>query len=384
MEAVPQRRAPYRDELTRIEILAELGSAGPLNRSQLAARLRLGPATVTDHTRRLVAGGYLRELPPEAVGVGRPRVPLQVVADSAYTLGLQVNSRQMVSVVVRLDGTVAQRDTTAFDPGTDPLGQLADAARRILATPDLGGRIRGVGVAVPGIVDPRTGLVRMASRLGWTDLPLGAGLGEALPVPVLVDNELRASTTTELLFGTGRDHDDFLVLGLGDGVGMGIVLHRRLHRGPDGSAGEFGHTPVSTDGPYCVCGARGCLEAYASEPAIVLAARRAHLIGPSDGLAEVQDDAPRNPALRALLAGTGSVLGRAVAGVVNLLAVRAVTVIGECHLLWQHLEPGFTAAIDASVLPPLRGLEVTARPWPASVRARGAATLVLTRANILD
>ncbi|GAA4210465.1 ROK family transcriptional regulator [Actinocatenispora rupis] len=377
------RRTAHRDELTRIEIMAELGAAGPLNRSELASRLGLGPATVTDHARRLVAAGYLRELPPEVNGVGRPRVPLEVVPDAAYALGLRINVGLVVSVVVRLDGTIAAQRHHTFDAGDDPVGQLAAIVREALADPDTGERIRGVGLAVPGIIDPATGVVRMAPRLGWTELPLGERLAADLGVPVLVDNDLRASTTTELLFGTGRDHDDFLVLGIGDGVGMGIVLGRQVHRGPDGVAGEFGHTPVSADGPLCICGAYGCVDAYTSEPAILRAATERGLLPAGATLADLLAAAADSAGVRELLTETGTVLGRAVAGVVNLLAVRAVTVIGESHVLWPYLEPGFAAAIDSSVLPPLRGLEVIVRPWQDSAHARGAASLVLTRGSLL-
>lgn len=383
MKTVPQRRAPHRDELTRIEILAELGSSGPLNRSQLAERLRLGPATVTDHARRLVAGGYLRELPPEVGGIGRPRVPLQVVADSAYTLGLHVDTDGVVGVVTQLDGAVRHRRAVPFEPGRDPVGQLVAMVHDALRLPDVGARIRGVGVAVPGIVDAVTGLVRFAARLDWTDLPLGAELTAAVPVPVLVESELRSSAAAELLFGSGRDHDDMLVLGIGRGVGVGIVLNRRLHRGADGAAGEFGHTPVSADGPVCACGARGCLETYVSEPAIVRGARQRGLIGAHDGIEKVLARAAGSTELRSHLVTTGSILGRAVAGVVNLLAVRAVTVLGECDALWPRLEPGFTAALADGALPPLRDIEVTAKAWPAAARARGAAALVLGRPAIL-
>lgn len=383
MIAVSRRRSTHRDELTRIEILAELGAAGPLNRSELASRLGLGPATVTDHTRRLVAAGYLRELPPEGNGVGRPRIPLSVVADAAYALGLRVNAGRVVSVLARLDGTIAHQRRHGFDPAADPVRQLAAIVRAASADPLTGTRILGVGVALPGLIDATHGVVRMSPRLGWRELPLADPLAADLGVPVLVDNDLRASTTTELLFGTGREHDDFLVLGIGDGVGLGIVLGRQVHRGPDGVAGEFGHMPVSAGGPRCICGAYGCVDAYTSGPAVLRAAADRDLLPAGATLADLRTAAASSAGIRGLLAETGAVLGRAVAGVVNLLAVRAVTVVGESHVLWPYLEPGFGAALAASVLPPLRGLTVTVRPWEDSAHARGAASLVLARGSLL-
>ncbi|HEY1180189.1 MAG TPA: ROK family transcriptional regulator, partial [Phytomonospora sp.] len=199
----------YREDLTRTEILALLG-AGPLNRSEIAARLGLGAATVTEHTRRLVALGYVRELAPQVSGPGRPRVPLEVVPDAAYTLGLRVHPTHVVGVLVRLDGSEVDRFELPFDPADDPVSQLADACgRAFAANTDAAAplsRIRGVGVALPGVIDPSTGTVRLSPRLGWTGMPLGSLLAERLPGPVLIDNDTRASTTAELLFGAGREH----------------------------------------------------------------------------------------------------------------------------------------------------------------------------------
>lgn len=368
---------PYREDLVKAEILAMLGPR-PLNRSQIAARLGLGAATVTEHTRRLIELGFLRELPPQVSGRGRPKVPLEVVPDAAYTLGLRVHPDHLRGVLTRLDGSEVARLTRPFSPGADPVRQLAEVCEEVLRDPATGSRVLGIGLAVPGVIDPGTGTVRLSPRMGWTDLPLQPPLAARLPVPVLIDNDTRASTTGELLYGTGRDHDDFLVLAIGDGVGMGIVLGRRVHRGPDGVAGEFGHVPTGPGGPTCVCGRRGCVDAYVADYALAAEAVARGLVAappPLEGLRRLAaEDAP---GVRELLAEAGEILGRAVAGVVNVLAVRALTVIGESHVLWPYLAPGFHRAVDEGIIAALPGLETTIRPWDDSGHARGAASLVL-------
>ncbi|MFI6599697.1 ROK family protein [Nonomuraea sp. NPDC050536] len=363
---MPQPR--YREDLVRAEILALAGSQ-PLNRSQIAARLGLGAATVSDHTRRLIELGFMRELPPQVSGPGRPRVPLEVVADAAHTLGLRVHPDHLVGVVMRLDGSEVRRFKLPFSPADDPVDQLASACEPVLED----SRVRAVGLALPGLIDPFAGTVRLSPRLGWTDLPLLPLLAARLPVPVLIDNDTRASTTAELLFGAGREHDDFLVLAIGDGVGMGIVLGRRVHRGPDGVAGEFGHVPIGPGGPTCVCGRRGCLDAYVADYALAAEARARGLTSTQvpDLVRLAAEDAP---GIRDLLAETGAILGRAVAGVANVLAVRAMTVIGESHVLWPYLAPGFHSVSDDGILP---GLDIAVRPWDDSGHALGAASLVL-------
>ncbi|MFE2093131.1 winged helix-turn-helix transcriptional regulator [Streptomyces sp. NPDC059460] len=99
-------KRPAHGDLVQTEILALLGAAGPLSRAEVAHRLNLGAATVTDHPRRLIGEGFLRELEPRASGTGRPRVPLQLVPDVAHVLGLRVAVDHLVGVVVRLDGRI--------------------------------------------------------------------------------------------------------------------------------------------------------------------------------------------------------------------------------------------------------------------------------------
>ncbi|MFE3452584.1 ROK family protein [Nonomuraea sp. NPDC059194] len=363
-----------REDLIRAEILALCGSQ-TLNRSQIAGRLGLGAATVTEHTRRLIELGFMRELAPQVNGPGRPRVPLEVVADAAYTLGLRVHPDHLVGVLMRLDGSEVRRFTLPFDPAGDPVEQLSKVCESVLADPASGAKVRGIGLALPGVIDPAAGSLRLSPRLGWTGLPLRPLLAARLPVPVLIDNDTRASTTAELLFGTGRDHDDFLVLAIGDGVGMGIVLGRRVHRGPDGVAGEFGHVPIGPDGPACVCGRRGCLDAYLATYALISEAHARGLAAADLTLTDLVRLAERDaPGIRDLLAERGAILGRAVAGVVNVLAVRALTVIGESHVLWPYLEPGFRPAVEGGVL---SALEIGVRQWDDSAHARGAACLAL-------
>ncbi|WP_188192020.1 ROK family protein [Nonomuraea sp. SYSU D8015] len=377
-------RIHLRSDLTRVEILALLGTAGALDRRQIATRLRLGDATVHEHTRRLLASGYLRTLAPQAGVVGRPRIPLQVVPEAAATVGVRVATDHLVTVVAGLDGRMISSDVSPFDCHADPIPQLLAVINHRLADPVVGSRLKAVGVATPSSVDPATGFIRFCPRFGWTDLPLGERLRAELAIPVLVDNDLRASTTAELLYRTGLEHDDFLVLGIGDGVGLGAVLHRRVHRGPSGLSGEFGHTPVAATGPRCACGARGCLETFTSDHGILRAARRRGLAEAATTIEELRARwASREPGLADLLAEIGAILGRAVAGVVNLLGTPTITVIGENHVLWPGLEPGFSAAMRTSQVTAAHRVRVIVRPWSDAQHALGAASLALAAPETL-
>lgn len=130
--------------------------------------------------------------------------------------------------------------------------------------------VAGIGVGVPGMVDVRTGIVRVAPNLGWKDFPFGKRLRTALRIPVVLLNDVQAGTTAVQHFGAGRKLSDFVCMFIGTGIGGGVVIRGQQYRGAAGMGGEIGHmTVVPEDGPKCGCGNYGCLESVASRSAIV-------------------------------------------------------------------------------------------------------------------
>ena len=141
----------------------------------------------------------------------------------------------------------------------------------------------GVGVGVAGQIDSNQGAVQFAPNLGWRDVPLQADLSQALGMPVVVTNDVRAATWGEWLHGAGQDADDLVCLFVGTGIGGGVVSGGRMLTGCTNTAGELGHIVIDKDGPPCTCGNRGCLEAFAGGWAIARQARKAISIDPSAG-----------------------------------------------------------------------------------------------------
>ena len=131
-----------------------------------------------------------------------------------------------------------------------------------------------IGVGVPGRVDPARGHVTLAVNLGWTDFALRDALELELGRPVVIENDVRAAAIGLHERGVVGASSDLAYLAVGTGIAAGVVLDGRLHRGARGLAGEIGHAIVELDGPRCVCGQRGCLEAFASGPSIARRAER--------------------------------------------------------------------------------------------------------------
>lgn len=367
-------------DLNRTAVLALIGQHAPIARVEIARRLALSPATVTVLTRDLVRDGLVREVDQAPSSGGRPPLLLGLVPQAAQAIGAKVAEDRLTAVRVDFEGTpleYAERPFEAAAPdAADRLGLLLEDL--VARWRDAGPRVLGVGLGVPGVVDTPSGGRVESPVLGWRDLPLGARLESQLGIPVLVDNDVNTLAVAERLYGRGRNVDHFATVTIGRGVGLGIVIGGELYRGARGGAGEFGHVRVMEDGPRCHCGKRGCLEAVASDDALVRDARAAKIIAPTDdidALRALADD--RNEVALELYAKAGRVLGHAIAGLANVLSPGLVIVSGEGTQAWEHLQTAFRTALAEDLFEPLRGLPIEVDPWDDAKWARGAAALVL-------
>jgi glucokinase len=127
-----------------------------------------------------------------------------------------------------------------------------------------GGRhVTGIGLGIPGLIDPERHTSVFSPNTGWRNVPVLPAFQD-FGLPVEMDNDVRCHTVGELAFGAGKGCRDFILITLGTGIGSGIVLDGRLYRGSGGLAGEIGHMTLEPEGPLCGCGKRGCFEAVAS------------------------------------------------------------------------------------------------------------------------
>jgi predicted NBD/HSP70 family sugar kinase len=319
-------------------------STDPISRAAVAAVTGLTRATVSALVDDLITGALLTEREPAPrTGAGRPAVGLVPAPDGPAGLGLEINVDYRSACVVDLAGTVRHRLLEAGDQRLDDpravlagLGKLAARARALAEAEGL--TVAGAVLAVPGLV-AADGVVRIAPNLGWQDVTVG-DLPDGLAMTV--DNEANLAALGEL--GLGGLPRDFVYVSGEIGIGAGIVLDGALYRGSRGWSGEIGHIPINPDGPPCRCGARGCLEQYAGQEAVLGAA----------GVTTVPElavaAAAGQPAALAALTAAGSALGMAVATVVNLLDVRTIVLGGSYASLLPWLRDGIAAEAGRRVL----------------------------------
>lgn len=196
---------------------------------------------------------------------------------TGLVVGLDIGGTKTLGVLLGPDDTVLGSVRLPTTLGVD--GVLATAARAVRALIEdhatWPGALVGVGVGIPGVVDPEAGTVAHAVHLGLPEglTPLAKLLSVALDgVPVQVENDLNAAALGAAHAvrdpGAPAYPADLAFLALGTGLAAGFVLDGRLRRGTFGAAGEIGHLPFVADGPVCACGQRGCLELYASGAAL--------------------------------------------------------------------------------------------------------------------
>ena len=340
----PVRQSSVRAHNLALVLQTVANSTDPISRASVAGVTGLTRATVSALVDDLVTGALLTEVEPAPrSGAGRPAVGLTLAPDGPAGLGLEINVDYRAACVVDLAGTVRHRlvepgDQRLTDPDTAvaALGRLA-ARARALAEKD-GLTVAGAALAVPGLVTA-DGVVRIAPNLGWQDVAVGDLLGDPA---ITVDNEANLAALSEL--GTAGLPRDFVYISGEIGIGAGIVLDGALYRGTRGWSGEIGHIPINPDGPACRCGARGCLEQYAGQEAVLRAAG----VSTVEALASAAADG-ETTALTALSAAGGA-LGVAVASVVNLLDVRTIVLGGSYASLLPWLRDPIAAEADRRVL----------------------------------
>ncbi len=124
-------------------------------------------------------------------------------------------------------------------------------------------KIKGIGIGSPGVVSAKKGTVENPPNFpGWTKVNLGNIISKEFGIPCFVENDANVAAIGELIFGTGKKFNSFIMITLGTGVGGGIILNKKLYRGEIGAAGEVGHITINYNGPRCNCGSYGCIEAY--------------------------------------------------------------------------------------------------------------------------
>ncbi|MEU6864091.1 ROK family transcriptional regulator [Streptomyces sp. NPDC046876] len=248
-------------------LLREAGPAG-LGRADLAGRTGLTPQAVGKITARLRAEGLVAEAGRGASTGGKPRTLIRLAAQAGYAVGVHADRDELRAVRVDLAGTVVDRLRGPLDFGAGPDAVADEVVRAVSRLSGAAGgaqALLGVGVAAPGPLDRRAGILgRVTGYPQWEGFPLRQAVADRLgpqAPPVLLDKDTNAGAAAAGGTGAGwAGSGTSVYLHLGTGLGAGLRLDGEIYRGERSAAGEFGHQVLSLDGPPCRCGGRGCAE----------------------------------------------------------------------------------------------------------------------------
>lgn len=259
-------------------------------------------------------------------------------------------------------------------------------------------QVGGIGIGVPGRLDLEKGETLFLPNLPgtWPHAPLAATVSSLTGLPVHLLNDVRAITFGEWKFGAGRGFDTIAVFAIGTGIGGGLVINNRLHLGIGGTAGELGHQTIDANGPLCGCGNRGCLEAFASGPAIAALGMKAVTQGLTTQItALVEHDLNRvtskviaraalegDPIAREIFEQAGAYIGIAVANVMVAVTPQRVVIGGGVARAGELLlEPIRRSASQRVFLVPKEQIEIVPARLVDNAGSIGAALWALERSE---
>ncbi|WNI18037.1 ROK family protein [Actinacidiphila sp. ITFR-21] len=341
---------------SRFEVLHQIYALGSASRNQLAGASGLSAATVAAIVSELLNWGVLSEVSIEDSGGGRPRARLAVNPQRGFVVGVDVAETYIQIDVFDLALQVKASGQQTLDAEDNQPGAVLDRIEHGVAAmlTEAGvpqDSVVGVGVSMPGQVDRVGGVSVFAPNFSWQQVPFIKLLSDRLPLPLYLDNPLKASTMAELWFGVGRKVDDLAVLTIGTGVGAGFAVGGALVRGTGNAAGEWGHSAIVIDGRPCRCGNRGCLEAYIGARGIMQQLREhmpdSRLLRSDDQVATIgalaEGLAADDEAATAVLRRTARYLGVGIGGLINMLNPAVIVVGGwVTELLGPWLVPAAT------------------------------------------
>jgi glucokinase-like ROK family protein len=265
-------------EATKIRALTALRNFGAMSRTDLADRIGYSRSTITTVIQELIDLGIVEETGDAESSGGRRARVLNFRPTYGYVVGIDLGATSLDLALANFNNEVIERASMMLDVREGAQTTLHTIRRLMIDIMDKHHLppecLVAVGLGVPGPVDFQAGmLITPPIMPGWDAYPIRAFFREAFPNAVVtVDNDVNVMALGELRAGAGIDHQNFIFVKVGTGIGCGIVVHGEVYRGADGCAGDIGHICADKNGPVCHCGNVGCLEAIAAGPPI---ARRA-------------------------------------------------------------------------------------------------------------
>jgi len=378
--------------INQFNILNTIRKSGLISRVEIAELTGQSRSAVTNITARLIKEKMIFEKRTESSSSrGRRRVLLALNPDAAFVVGVKLSVFQISFAVTNMQADVMSSLTVPVRTGQRPVEFIADlieeGIRHCVAEARLKmKKISGIGIGIPGFVDSQRGITYWSPLYKRGNTTLRDLIQDRFKITTYIENDANTVTLAQQWFGEGRGVNNFLMVTVEHGIGMGIVVNGQIYRGDKGIGAEFGHLVIKPGGASCRCGKRGCVEAYVADYKILEAAIQACKEGKwqSKGISsltieEVTDIAEKGePALKKIFKKGGEILGLGISGLVQIFSPEKIIIAGQGARAGDLLFGPMQKTIRRHTTPEMyRNLKIVFQKWEDTDWARGAASLVL-------
>jgi len=354
----------------------------PISRAEISHETALQRSTVSLIVDELKTRGLIYEIEGESTG-GRPPTLLRLHAGASLAIGVDIGTAHTTIAVADLAGRVVDRENFETDPDVRATFHKVGASLQKFIR--VHGNIEGIGVCVPGLVDPETHVALFIPHFKWRNWSVASELRKITGVPVTIDNDANAAALAELWLGRPeiRDVRDFILVLVEEGLGTGIIFDGQVYQGVAGAAGEFGHMTIGKGAPVaCAAGSEECWEAFASERATLARYRqRSPQVESEITFLQLIDKAvAHDEAANDALLETAYYLGLGIANLTKGLSPEAVILAGDIARAWPLIAGELRSTLAANTI--CSGLPlapVFASTLGDDTRLLGALSLVLAR-----
>jgi predicted NBD/HSP70 family sugar kinase len=365
-------------DINRDVVLELIRTKQPISRADLSRLSGLRPSTISAIVEQLLNEKWICDGPAARLPRGRRPTLLSLNADMVILVS-DIRPNQVIIAVVDLNGRFLSRETLPLikDPVRGVEHIIAAMKRMISNYPDRS--FEGIGISLPGRVDPSTQRLILAPNLSWSDYDIKRAIERKIPLQIEMDNAANACLLSELWFGHMDGIREAVLVTISEGVGSAILANGHLVTGKSGLAGEFGHVPIDPQGPRCGCGRRGCWEVFASSRAAI------------NFYADSVPNAPRPSIMELLnLAEDGdekaisalnrqaSYLGQGLSIIASVLSPEVILLTGGLTTSWKRFGPVVEKELAKDMLAG-DAPRISVMTDVESDRLRGAAALVLQR-----
>ena len=378
--------------INQFNILNTIRRAGLISRVEIAELTGQSRAAVTNITAHLLKEKVIVEKETKTSSSrGRRRVLLALNPAAAYVVGVKLSAFQVSFAVTNMQADVLSSLIVPVRIGKKSVEFVADlieeGIRHCVSEALINmSKISGIGIGIPGLVNSEKGITYWSALYKKGNTTLRNLIQNRLNIKTYIENDANTVTLAQQWFGEGKGVDNFLVVTVEHGVGMGIVVNGQIYRGVKGIGAEFGHMVIKPGGALCRCGKRGCIESYVADYSVLEAAIDARKAGKwqfsnisSLTIEEVTAIAKKGePALQKIFKRSGEILGLGISGLVQIFNPEKIIIAGEGVRAGALLFEPMQKMVKAHTTPEMfETLQIVIQKWQDKDWARGAASLVL-------